>query len=116
MLWLGFIAPDMYQHYLGSVIPLTVHWPSAIAFYIVYLSGMVYFGIRPGIDSGNIRKTITQTALLGGLCYATYDLTNQATIQNWPLTITLIDITWGMVLSGSVAGLTHFIYTRVFKA
>lgn len=115
MIWLGFIAPGIYQYYLGNVIALTVHWPSAIAFYFVYISGLVYFGILPGIESKSIQKTIINTALLGGLCYATYDLTNQATIQNWPLTITLIDITWGMVLSGSVAGITYSMYTRFLK-
>ncbi|MFN8286627.1 MAG: DUF2177 family protein [Chitinophagales bacterium] len=110
--WLGLIAKNLYREKLGFILSDKVNWAAAIIFYLIYIAGILYFAILPGLESGTLLKVVVNGALLGFLCYATYDLTNMATIANWPLSIVLIDILWGSFLTGACATGAYLIYTR----
>ncbi len=103
MLWLGVIAKNIYASQLGDLLTKNVNWVAALLFYFCYIFGIIYFAVLPGIEKESLKTVITNAALFGGLAYATYDLTNLATLKNWPTTIVYIDITWGIVLTTSVA-------------
>ena len=106
MTWLGFIAKDLYKKYLSSFLSDKVNWPAAIIFYLLFIIGIFYFAILPAVEKNSLTKAIVSGVLFGIFTYATYDLTNLATLKDWPLPIVFIDIIWGAVLTGivSVAG------------
>ena len=116
MLWLGVIAKNLYREKLGFIFTGEVNWPAAIVFYLLYIAGILYFAIDPALKDGSWQTALLKGALLGGLCYATYDLTNMATIPKWPLQIVVIDIIWGMVLTGSVSTITYFVANKIFHS
>ena len=114
LLWLGVVARSFYQDKLGHLLG-SVNWPAAIVFYLIFLLGLTYFAISPAVESGNLMKAVTLGALFGFFTYATYDLTNQATIKDWPLIVTVVDMIWGVVLGSAVAAATFFISTSLFS-
>ncbi len=103
MTWLGFIAKDLYKKYLGGFLSDKVNWTAAIVFYLLFIVGIFYFAILPAVEKNSVLKAILSGALFGFFTYATYDLTNLATLKNWPLQIVFIDIIWGSVLTGLVS-------------
>lgn len=113
MVWLGFVAKDFYQeklvHLLGPI-----SWPAAIIFYLVFIIGVIFFAVAPALDANSFSKAVILGALFGFFTYATYDLTNLATLKDWPLIVVFVDIAWGMVLSGSVAAVSFFIGKSLF--
>lgn len=107
LLWLGVIASDFYQKRMGDL--LTINWTASIIFYFVFLLGLTIFVMYPQVDS-NWKSVLMWGALFGFFTYATYDLTNLATLKDWPLDLVLVDMAWGTVLGGSVAVITHYLY------
>ncbi len=107
MLWLGVIAKNFYRDKLSFIFTGEVNWAPAIIFYLIYIAGILYFSILPGLDGGNWKMVLLNGAILGFLCYATYDLTNMATIKQWPLIVVFVDIAWGTLLTGTVAVLSY---------
>lgn len=103
MIWLGIVAKNIYAKQLGSLLNPNVNWTAAIVFYLCYIFGIIFFAVLPGIDKDSIKTVLINAALFGGLAYATYDLTNLATLKGWPVGIVFIDITWGIVLTTVVA-------------
>ena len=103
MTWLGFIAKDLYKKYLGNFLSDKVNWPAAIVFYLLFIIGIFYFAILPAVEKASLSKAIIGGALFGFFTYATYDLTNLATLKDWPLPVVFIDIIWGSVLTGIVS-------------
>jgi len=103
LLWLGFIAKDLYQKYLGSFLTDRINWTAAFIFYLIYVLGISIFAIYPAVNRGSAFNAILMGALFGIFTYATYDLTNLATLKGWPVAIVLIDILWGAVLSAVVS-------------
>jgi len=103
MLWLGAMSGRFYRPILGDIALTSVSLAPAMAFYILYPLGLVIFAILPALKSGNIIMTLFYGALFGFFTYATYDLTNQATLRNWTLQLTLIDVAWGTVLAAAAA-------------
>jgi uncharacterized membrane protein len=106
MVWLGLVASSFYKKHLGYLMAPTINWYAAIIFYLLFILGILVFVILPGIKENSLQNTILRAVLFGLITYATYDLTNLSTIKDWPLTVTLVDLVWGMVLSTivSVAG------------
>ncbi|MCB0650671.1 MAG: DUF2177 family protein [Saprospiraceae bacterium] len=106
MLWLGLIAKDLYQKHLGNFLSDKVNWTAAIIFYLLFIIGISIFAIYPAVQKESLGQAILLGALFGFFTYATYDLTNLATLKDWPIKIVFIDITWGAVLTAvvSVAG------------
>ena len=103
MLWLGLIARTFYRKYLGYIMTSNVNWLAAIIFYLLFILGILVFVVLPGLESGSLQSTLIRAALFGLITYATYDLTNLATLKDWPLTVTIVDMGWGMVLSTAVS-------------
>ena len=103
MAWLGFIAKDLYRKHLGLFLSDQINWTAAIIFYLLFIVGIFIFAILPSVEKNSLVSAITLGALFGFFTYATYDLTNLATLKGWPLNIVFIDIVWGMVLTGMVS-------------
>lgn len=103
MLWLGVLARAFYQRHLGYLLASQPLWLAAILFYMLFVAGLIHFVILPGRSVGSLRYTLVRAAFFGLITYATYDLTNLATIRDWPLILTLVDLLWGMVLSSLVS-------------
>ena len=112
LVWLGFVAKDFYRASIGHLMGGGFNIPAAIAFYLIYIAGMFFFAVNPALEAGVWQKAFTLGAALGFFCYATYDLTNLATLKDWPLGITLADMAWGTVLSGIVATVGYSVASR----
>ena len=115
MVWLGLIAKNLYTTYLGHLMAPKVNWPAAFIFYALFIAGLVFFVIEPALEKQSLSYAVWAGAFFGLICYATYDLTNLATLKDWPLTITLIDLAWGAVLNSVVAATTFLIANRFFN-
>ena len=98
-MWLSTMAARLYRPFLGDVLAPSVNIVPAIAFYLLYPIGIVAFAILPALKSGGISAALTYGAMFGFFTYATYDLTNHATLRNWAWQITLLDVAWGSVLA-----------------
>lgn len=93
-IWLRWAGPNFYRPNLGELLAENFRIAPALVFYAAYIAGIVWFAIRPGL-TGGLGAAALNGALLGALCYATYDLTNQATMKVWPVQVTVVDIIWG---------------------
>ena len=103
LLWLGVIAKSLYQKNLAHLLSPTVNWPAALLFYFIYIAGIILFAVRPGLAAQSLAKAATWGALFGFFTYATYDLTNLATLRDWPIKVVVVDIIWGTLLCTGVA-------------
>jgi len=112
MLWLTVIAKNLYSKYLGYLMTDKVNFAAAFIFYILFIIGLLVFVINPGLESKSLLKTVGLASLFGLITYATYDLTNLATIKNWPLNITIIDLIWGTTLSTLVSLISFLILKK----
>lgn len=92
--WLNWAGPNFYRPRLGALLADEFRLVPALAFYCAYIAAIVWFAVRPGI-AGGLGTAALNGALLGAICYATYDLTNQATLRHWSTTVTIADIAWG---------------------
>ncbi|CAN5258614.1 DUF2177 family protein [soil metagenome] len=113
MLWLGLIAKNFYKDKLGSLMSPDVNWIAAVSFYLLFIAGILYFALYPALKDASWQAALLKGAFLGGLCYATYDLTNMATLKGWPWQIVVVDIVWGVVLTGSISVITYFIVSAI---
>lgn len=109
--WLTTIANKFYKDKLGSLLADKPSLTPAVIFYALYIIGLVVFVIKPGIDQ-SLFTVAWKGALLGLVMYATYDLTNQATLKNWPQSVTIVDLLWGTFITMTVSVGTVFIYTK----
>ncbi len=109
IVWLGFISKKLYAKYMGNLRSEKVNWPAALIFYFLFIGGLVYFVINPAIDKGNLMNAILVGGFFGMITYSTYDLTNLATLKDWPVVITVIDIIWGTFLNAATAGITYLV-------
>ena len=100
LLWLGVVAQPVYAKHLGPLKAESVVWPAAILFYLMYITAIQMHAIWP-VQTG--RESLKRGASMGFFAYATYELTNWAVIQDWPSEIVLIDIAWGVILTGLCA-------------
>ena len=103
LLWLGVVARGFYQKQLGALLSPQVNWPAAIVFYLIYIVGILFFGVLPALEKQSLVRAFLWGGLYGFFTYATYDLTNMALIKGWPLKIVVVDIAWGTFLCAAVA-------------
>ncbi|MBY0110865.1 DUF2177 family protein [Patescibacteria group bacterium] len=111
MFWLGVVAPGFYKSQIGHLLSPTVNWPVAIVFYLLFLVGLIIFAIAPAIEARAWTHALLYGALFGFFTYLTYDLTNWATMKDWPALVSIVDVVWGTVLSGAVATITYLLVT-----
>jgi uncharacterized membrane protein len=115
MVWLGLVAKNFYRRQLGELLSPTVVWPAAILFYLLFIAGLQFFIVSPALRSGGALQALWQGALFGLIAYATYDLTNLATLKGWPLAVTLVDLAWGAALGGTVSFLATLLVRRLLR-
>ncbi len=116
MIWLGLVAKNFYRSQLGEMLSPKVNWAAAILFYLLFIAGLQLFVIAPALAGAGALPALWRGALFGLIAYATYDLTNLATLKNWPLLVTVVDLAWGAMLGGAVSFLAALIGWRLFKS
>jgi uncharacterized membrane protein len=112
--WLSRMGPTLYKSALGDMILDMPRIPIAVLFYLIYIFGLVWFVVLPALSAGRWRKALINGALFGFVAYATYDLTNQATMKVWSTQVTLLDLGWGAFAS-AVACTVAYGVTRALK-
>lgn len=115
ILWLTMVGAKLFRDTLGDVLAQDVRMAPAIAFYLLYPLGVVFFAIAPALRDASVTTALLNGAIFGLMTYATYDLTNYATVRNWTLNLTVIDLSYGAGLTAATALLGYWI-TRWFTA
>jgi uncharacterized membrane protein len=113
MAWLGLVAKNFYAKRIGFLMKTDINWTAAVLFYLLFIIGLVLFVIMPAVGKNSWVHALSFGALFGLIAYATYDLTNLATLKDWPLIVTIVDLAWGAVLAGSVSMVTFFIASKI---
>ncbi|WKZ37878.1 MAG: DUF2177 family protein [Anaerolineales bacterium] len=111
-LWLGLVAPSFYRSQIGHLMGDSPNFLAAGLFYLLFVYGMVFFAVEPGVRGGSLWQAALRGALFGLVTYATYDLTNHATLTDWPVLMTVVDMAWGTVLSAAVTLVSVWAGTR----
>lgn len=114
ILWLGYVSKGLYKRYLGHYMAEKVNWTAALIFYGLFIAGLVYFVIQPALDKESLVHAMLAGGFFGLVTYGTYDLTNLATLKDWPLPITVVDLVWGTVLNAATASITYLIAMALF--
>lgn len=112
MIWLAWLARGFYQNQIGFLMKSQVNWSAAIIFYLLFVVGLVVFVIEPAVAKRDWLQAVGKGALFGLITYATFDLTNLATLKDWPLTVVWVDMLWGTVLAASVSVITYALAVR----
>lgn len=112
-IWLGLVARGFYRQHLGFLMADQVNWGAAVLFYGLYAIGLTVFVTVPSIDAGSVGTALWRGALFGLVAYATYDLTNQATLKGWPVIVTAVDLAWGIILSAAVGAIATYAVMRI---
>jgi uncharacterized membrane protein len=108
LLWIGVVARGFYQNQLAGMLG-PVNWLVAVTFYLLFIVGIIVFAVLPAVEVESVWRALLLGGLFGFLAYATYDLTNLATLNYWPVAMVVVDIVWGAALSGSVATASYYI-------
>ncbi|EAC3303479.1 DUF2177 family protein [Listeria monocytogenes] len=114
LFWLLVASKKMYQQFIGDLMG-DVKLAPAVIFYFIYVVGVTFFVLLPGTEKGSLDYTILAGALFGLVCYATYDLTNLATLKDWPITMTIIDLVWGTAVTTVTSVIVYFINLHFFS-
>jgi len=114
-IWISQVAIKLYQSMLGDMMIESVRVLPAIIFYLFFPVGLVVFAVVPALQDGSVFSAFASGALLGALCYATYDLTNYATLKNWTLHVTVIDIIYGAIVAG-ICSATAFLVVQALQS
>lgn len=113
MVWLGLIAKNFYSNQIGFLMKSEIYWPAAVVFYLLFVVGLVLFVIAPAMEKNSWVHALLFGALFGLITYATYDLSNLATLEGWPILVTVVDLAWGATLAASVSTATFFIARKL---
>ena len=113
MAWLATMTPRFYRPTLGDILISGVNLPPAIVFYLLYPIGLLVFAMNPALKSGSIKTAIVYGALFGFFTYATYDLSNYATLRNWTLQLTLADVAWGTILAAIASTAAFWLVSKL---
>ena len=108
-IWLGVVSKDFYKNQIGNLMKQDINWTAAVVFYIIYIFGLVFFVIAPSVEKNSSLRALFTGAIFGLITYATYDLTNLATLNNWSYIVTIVDLAWGTFLSATVSYFTYII-------
>jgi uncharacterized membrane protein len=99
-LWLGLVAPSFYKKHIGFIMAKNINWTAALLFYLLFVAGIAFFVT---CRESSLQQAALRGAVFGLVCYATYDLTNLATLEGWPITVTVVDLCWGTFLCAATA-------------
>ena len=109
LIWLVLMNSRFYRPRLAGLMSDKVNWLPAILFYLLFIIGLLLLVVLPAVDHGSWIRAMLLGGLFGMVAYATYDLSNLATIKNWPVMVTIVDIVWGTALSAILASISYFI-------
>ncbi len=113
MIWLVLIAKKFYSQQIGFLMRPDINWTAAIIFYLLFIAGLVTFVISPAFEKHSWIHAVVFGAFFGLITYATYDLTNLATLKDWPVLVTVVDLIWGAFLAASISLITYFIAVKI---
>ena len=113
MVWLVIVARKFYKKQIGFIMTPDINWIAAIIFYLLFIAGLVVFVISPAIEKQSWLHALLYGAFFGLVTYATYDLTNLATLRDWPVLVTVVDLAWGTVLGAAVSVTTFLIAWKI---
>lgn len=109
-LWIGVFAKGFYKSTIGYLFGATPNWTAIVLFYLIYAAGVTFFVVAPALSAEtSLIRTFLIGALLGLITYSAYNLTNQATIKDWPMVVTVVDLAWGTFMTGSAATIATLI-------
>lgn len=114
VVWIGTVANNQYESQIGDLLAPSVNLAGAVAFYVVYVVGIVHYGIRPSHPDATMRKRVTGAALFGFFTYATWALTALAVLKDFPVVVALTDIAWGVAVCSVVTWFTATLLRRMF--
>jgi len=112
LVWLVFISQKLYKEKIGHLMADKVNFAAAAVFYLLFIAALVFFVITPAAEKKSVLYALAAGAFFGLVTYGTYDLTNLATLRDWPLSITVIDLVWGAFVTGSTCAVTTWISGR----
>ena len=110
--WLVKIAPNFYKKHIGHLMASSPNFVAAGLFYFINIFGIVFFAVLPALNKNSWQTALLYGALYGLVTYATYDLTNLATLKDWPVVVAVVDIIWGMFLSATVAVISYCLASK----
>jgi len=113
--WLTTMTDRLYKPVLGPIMTPRPDMVAAVAFYLIYVAGVVFLAVAPALKEGAWTRAAINGAVLGFVAYATYDLTNQATLQVWQWKLTIIDLCWGTILTTAAATLGYLATRAIAK-
>lgn len=109
LVWLGVVAKSFYARHLGDLLRPQVRWGPAVLFYLLYVAAVVVFVVLPAAERQSLARAVALGAFFGLAAYATYDLTSLAMIQDFPMTVVVVDLAWGMVLTAFVSSAGYLV-------
>jgi uncharacterized membrane protein len=107
LVWLGVLARPFYQAQLGPLMKENPNWAAALVFYVIFVAGIVILAVLPAVERRSLGHALAMGAVLGLVSYAAYDLTNLATLRDFPRTVAMVDLVWGTLLTGGVSAITY---------
>lgn len=112
LIWLGIIAQPLYDHFIGDLMRESPNWYGAIVFYVLFVIGLIYFALAEALEKKSMKIAAQKGAAYGFFTYMTFELTNYAVLDEWPLGLVPIDIAWGIVLATSVSTVSFKILNK----
>ncbi|NTE82380.1 DUF2177 family protein [Agrobacterium tumefaciens] len=112
-IWLGTMASRLYRPAIGDLLAENFRLAPAVVFYLIYAAGLTFLAVRPAFQTGEWTTALLYGAVVGFMAYATYDLTNQATLKSWSTTLTVADLLWGTFVSAAAATIGYFLTVRL---
>jgi uncharacterized membrane protein len=113
MIWFAFVAKNLFYKQIGFIMRPEINWMAAILVYLLLIAGLVLFVIMPAIEKRSWQHALLYGALFGLVIYATYDLTNMAVLKDWPMLLSLVDMSWGTILTALVSTASYFIAVAI---
>ena len=113
MVWLGIMVEKVYRPAIGDILSTSVNLPAGIVFYLIFPVGLTIFAVLPALQNQSAGHAALFGGLFGFFAYATYDLTNQATLRNWPTHLTVVDVAWGSALAAFAATIGYLAASRL---
>lgn len=112
-IWLSTMASRLYRPAIGDLLAENFRFAPAVVFYLIYAAGLTFLAVRPAFQTGEWTTALLYGAVVGFMAYATYDLTNQATLKSWSTTLTVADLLWGTFVSAAAATIGYLITMRL---
>jgi len=113
LVWLLFISRKLYQEKIGHLMAPKANMAAAAIFYLLFIAGIVFFVVNPAAEKQSVLYALGAGAFFGLVTYATYDLTNLATLRDWPVSITIIDLAWGSFVTGTTSAIATWIWGKL---